>query len=87
MAQPSCADSDIGIITLWRLEVRSLTRAEANFSTDGVPFSLILSIDLFRRGGRQPVQSLLCRGLLQKPGGLRRLENNRIRAALLRLLR
>jgi hypothetical protein len=29
----------------WRLEVASLTRAEAVFPTDGIPFSLILTIE------------------------------------------
>jgi Subtilase family len=37
----------------WRLEVASLTRAEATFPTDGVPFSLILTIG--DPSGRKPI--------------------------------
>jgi len=37
----------------WRLEVASLTRAEATFPTDGVPFSLILAIE--DPSGRKPI--------------------------------
>jgi hypothetical protein len=37
----------------WRLEVASLTRAEATFPTDGVPFSIILTIE--DPSGRRPI--------------------------------
>jgi hypothetical protein len=37
----------------WRLEVASLTRAEASFPTDGVPFSLVLTIE--DPDGQKPV--------------------------------
>jgi hypothetical protein len=36
--------TDCGSSADWRLEVTSLTRAEATFPTDGVPFSLVLTI-------------------------------------------
>lgn len=35
----------VGASTEWRLQVESIVRAEAEFPPEGVPFSLILSID------------------------------------------
>ena len=34
-----------GTSTSWRLEIASLTRAEANYPAEGVPFALILTIE------------------------------------------
>jgi hypothetical protein len=45
--------ADKGRSADWRLEVASLTRAEATFPTDGVPFSLILTIE--DPSGRKPI--------------------------------
>jgi hypothetical protein len=35
----------VGTSTEWRLEVESIVRAEATFPAEGIPFSLILSIE------------------------------------------
>jgi hypothetical protein len=51
----------------WRLEVASLTRAETQFPTDGVPFSLVLTLE--DPSGQRPVfqnfrQYLQTRGIM-----------------------
>jgi hypothetical protein len=38
------AFTEHGTSSSWRLEVTSVTRAEASFPTDGVPFSVVLTI-------------------------------------------
>lgn len=45
--------ADRGESADWRVEVTSLTRAEATFPTDGVPFSLILTIE--DASGQKPI--------------------------------
>jgi hypothetical protein len=45
--------SDGGTSTDWRLEVTSVTRAETTFPTDGVPFSLVLTIE--DPSGQKPI--------------------------------
>lgn len=44
---------DCGTSTEWRLEVTSVTRAETTFPTDGVPFSLVLTIE--DPSGQKPI--------------------------------
>jgi hypothetical protein len=45
--------TNCGSSTDWRLEVTSVTRAETTFPTDGVPFSLVLSIE--DPSGQKPI--------------------------------
>jgi Subtilase family len=45
--------TDNGSSAEWRLEVASLTRAETTFPTDGVPFSLILTLE--DPSGQKPI--------------------------------
>jgi hypothetical protein len=45
--------TDCGSSADWRLEVTSVTRAETAFPTDGVPFSLVLTIE--DPSGQKPI--------------------------------
>ena len=45
--------TDCGSSADWRLEVTSMTRAETAFPTDGVPFSLVLTIE--DPSGQKPI--------------------------------
>lgn len=45
--------ADNGVSAEWRLEVTSLTRAEAYYPSEGVPFTLVLTIE--DAAGQKPI--------------------------------
>jgi hypothetical protein len=51
--QRTLPSNGLGTSSQWRLQIDSLVRAEANFPTEGVPFSVLLTIE--DEDGRRPV--------------------------------
>jgi hypothetical protein len=51
--QRTLLSNGLGTSSQWRLQIESLVRAEANFPTEGVPFSVLLTIA--DEDGRRPV--------------------------------